>query len=137
MSKNDQRKKFNRQMSDSRKAIEAFAKLDEEKYIKKNKKWCGGKKEAREYFCYELEDSLPGTIMFIMMQGYVNKPEIKELKNNVLIRSPIRDSVVTIPFSMIKSTYTLDEDIPIEDDVYLEEYLSELFSGSSSKEVRV
>ena len=36
MSKNDQRKKFNRQMSDSRKAIEAFAKLDEEKYIKKN-----------------------------------------------------------------------------------------------------
>lgn len=63
--------------------------------------------------------------------------QIKELKNNVLIRSPIRDSVVTIPFSTIKSTYTLDEDIPIEDDVYLEEYLSELFSGSSSKEVRV
>ena len=100
MSKNDQRKKFNRQMSDSRKAIEAFAKLDQEKYIKKNKKWCGGKKEAREYFCYELEDSLPGTIMFIMMQGYVNKPEIKELKNkafgNIIRKSFVKHLIKVI-----------------------------------------
>lgn len=58
----------------------------------------------------------------------------RDVTRNASLR---RDSVVTIPFSMVRSTYTLDEDIPIEEDVCLEEYLSELFSGSSSKEVCV
>lgn len=68
----------------------------------------------------------------------IPKEQISKLEKDVT-RSMLhgRDSIVTIPFSMIKSTYTLDEDIPIEEDVYLEEYLSELFSGSSSKEVCV
>ena len=67
----------------------------------------------------------------------ISDEEIRNLKRAVTRNSRNRYSVVTVPFSTIKSTYTLDEDIPIEEDVYLEEYLSELFSGSSSKEVRV
>lgn len=68
----------------------------------------------------------------------IPKEQISKLEKDVT-RNMLhgRDSIVTIPFSMIRSTYALDENIPVEEDVCLEEYLSELFSGSSSKEVRV
>lgn len=54
--------------------------------------------------------------------------QIRKLKRDVTRNVFNRDSVITIPFSMVKSTYTLDEDIPIEEDVYLEEYINSLLN---------
>ena len=63
----------------------AFAKLDEDKFRKKQKKkasW-SSKKEIREYYHLALLDNLPGAIIYLILQGYVRKDEIQELKNKI------------------------------------------------------
>jgi len=79
----DERKKRNKELQEYREAITNFGKHTEEKFVKKNKKYYG-KKEARQMFLSDLEYELPGTIMFLLMQGYVNKPDIKELKDKAM-----------------------------------------------------
>lgn len=77
----DERKKRNKELQEYREAITNFGKYTEEKFVKKNKKYYG-KKEAKQMYLSDLEYELPGTIMFLLMQGYVNKPDIQELKYN-------------------------------------------------------
>lgn len=78
-------KHMERIIHNARNDAEHFAKLNEDKFIKKQKKkmsWYS-KKELQECYFLELMDLLPGTIMFLILQGYVRKDEIQALKNSI------------------------------------------------------
>lgn len=87
MSKKQQnfQKHLERVIREARDDAEKFAKLDADKFKKKQKKkssWVT-KKEIQEYYHLALLDNLPGAIIYLILQGYVRKDEIQDLKNRI------------------------------------------------------
>lgn len=83
MSKKNNVEKMEKLIRKAREEAESFAKMDEEKFIKKQKKegFYLKKKEIKELYYNRMTDLLPGTIYYLILQGYVRKDDVQELKN--------------------------------------------------------
>lgn len=76
----DNRKDRNVTINDDAKE---FAKSTLKRYKKNNGDYFDSKKELRSSYAMYLIDLLPDTIEFIVKYGYINKPEIQEVKTGV------------------------------------------------------
>ncbi len=80
MAKDNNRKDRNVTINDDAKE---FAKSTLKRYKKNNGDYFDSKKELRSSYAMYLIDLLPDTIEFIVKYGYINKPEIQEVKTGV------------------------------------------------------